>query len=133
MYTICLYGKMEKIKIKSSKKIHKEDIQEQILDAAEVLFSEKGFSNTSIRDITEKANCNLAAVNYHFHGKKNLYVNVFRRRMSFLAEQRISRLEKKFSEKDFQMNLESLIYSSRRNMDLLRRHTLYSLLLLSFD
>ncbi len=31
--------------------------------------------------------------------------------MNLLAEQRVSRLEKKFSEKDFQMNLESLIYS----------------------
>jgi len=102
---------MEKMNIKSSKKLHKEKTREQILDAAEVLFSEKGFSNTSIRDITEKANCNLAAVNYHFHGKKNLYVNVFLRRMNLLAEQRINRLEKRFSEKAFQMNLESLIYS----------------------
>jgi len=47
---------MEKINNKSSKKVHNEEIQEQILDAAEVLFSEKGFSNTSIRDITENAN-----------------------------------------------------------------------------
>lgn len=102
---------MGKTNTKSGEKLLKEKTREQILDAAEELFSEKGFSNTSIRDITEKANCNIASVNYHFHGKKNLYISVFRRRMNLLAEQRVDRLEKKFCEEDFQMNLESLIYS----------------------
>ena len=97
--------------IKSSEKSYKEKTREQILDTAESLFAEKGFSNTSIRDITERASCNLAAVNYHFHGKKNLYIDIFRRRMDLLTKQRIHRLEERFSEKDFQMNLESLIYS----------------------
>ena len=31
--------------------------------------------------------------------------------MNLLAEQRINRIEERFSEKDFQMNLESLIHS----------------------
>ena len=64
---------MEKINSKSSENLHHKKTREQILSAAEVLFAEKGFSYTSIRDITEKADCNLAAVNYYFHGKENLY------------------------------------------------------------
>ena len=48
------------------------DTVERILDAAEILFAEKGFSETSLRLITSKAQVNLAAVNYHFGSKKSL-------------------------------------------------------------
>ena len=81
---------MEKINIKSSESLHNKRTREQILCAAEVLFAEKGFSHTSIRDITEKADCNIAAVNYHFHGKENLYIEVFRLRMSTIRDLRIN-------------------------------------------
>lgn len=44
----------------------------KILDMSENLFVEQGYSNTSLRQITTKANVNLAAVNYHFGDKKTL-------------------------------------------------------------
>jgi AcrR family transcriptional regulator len=44
----------------------------QILNAAESLFAEHGFADTSLRQITNQANVNLAAVNYHFGSKKGL-------------------------------------------------------------
>lgn len=52
---------------------------ERILDAAELLFAEKGFAETSLRMITSKAGVNLAAVNYHFGSKKALIQAVFSR------------------------------------------------------
>lgn len=52
---------------------------ERILDAAEQLFAEKGFAETSLRQITSKAGVNLAAVNYHFGSKKALIQAVFSR------------------------------------------------------
>ena len=52
---------------------------DRILDAAEELFAEKGFSDTSLRMITGKAGVNLAAVNYHFGSKKSLIQAVFAR------------------------------------------------------
>jgi len=85
---------MEKINIKSSETLQNKRTREQILGAAENLFAEKGFSNTSIRDITEKADCNLAAVNYHFHGKENLYIEVFRLHMSRIRDLRINAVHK---------------------------------------
>jgi len=100
---------MEKINIKSSESSHNKRTREQILDAAEVLFSEKGFSATSIRDITEKADCNLAAVNYHFHGKENLYVEVFRLHMSTIRDLRINAVRDFLSNKSEQKTLEELI------------------------
>jgi AcrR family transcriptional regulator len=58
----------------------------RILDAAEILFAEKGFSETSLRMITGKAKVNLAAVNYHFGSKNALIQAVFNRFLSPLNE-----------------------------------------------
>lgn len=57
-----------------------EHTRERILDQAERLFAVKGFEAVSIREITRAAASNLAAVNYHFGNKKNLYMEVFRER-----------------------------------------------------
>jgi AcrR family transcriptional regulator len=64
--------------------------RERLLDAAERLFAENGFAATSVRDITAAASSNIAAVNYHFGGKHNLYHEVFRRRMAAMRDQRIA-------------------------------------------
>ncbi len=55
------------------------DTVNRILDAAEELFADRGFSETSLRMITGKAGVNLAAVNYHFGSKKSLIQAVFAR------------------------------------------------------
>ena len=55
------------------------DTVDRILDAAEELFAERGFSETSLRMITSKARVNLAAVNYHFGSKNALIHAVFAR------------------------------------------------------
>ena len=55
--------------------------KEKIIDAAEELFADFGFSETSLRMITAKAKVNLASVNYHFGSKKTLIQAVFDRFM----------------------------------------------------
>ena len=57
----------------------------KILDAAEVLFADKGFNGTSLREITSQAEVNLAAVNYHFGSKKELIKDVMSRYMNELS------------------------------------------------
>jgi len=52
--------------------------RDRLLKIAETLFAQKGYHAVSVREITNAANCNLAAVNYHFGNKKNLYLDVFR-------------------------------------------------------
>lgn len=64
----------------------------RLLDASERLFAEQGFVSTSIRDIAEASGCNLAAVNYHFSSKENLYHEVMLRRIRSLREHRLSLL-----------------------------------------
>jgi len=71
--------------------------KEKILDAAERLFADHGFAETSLRMITTKAEVNLASVNYHFGSKKTLIQAVFHRFMlHFTQDLRIEmeRLEK---------------------------------------
>lgn len=60
--------------------------KQRILDAAEELFSEKGFAETSMRDITSAADVNLASVNYHFGSKDELIHAVFLRTVEPLAQ-----------------------------------------------
>jgi len=50
-----------------------------ILNTAELLFSQQGFTQTSMREITTEAGVNLASVNYHFGSKKNLIQAVLKR------------------------------------------------------
>jgi AcrR family transcriptional regulator len=54
--------------------------RDRILNEAESLFARKGYHGVSVREITNAASCNLAAVNYHFGNKQNLYLEVFRSR-----------------------------------------------------
>lgn len=65
--------------------------KDKIIIAAEKLFSEHGFEQTSLRQITSEAEVNLASVNYHFGSKKALIQAVMARYQSVfmpaLAEQ----------------------------------------------
>ena len=67
--------------------------KDRILGAAEELFAQFGFSGTSLRQVTSRADVNIAAVNYHFGSKENLVNEVFRRRMDDMSAQRLARLE----------------------------------------
>jgi AcrR family transcriptional regulator len=67
--------------------------KERILGAAETLFAQHGFAGTSLRQVTSRADVNLAAVNYHFGSKENLINEVFRRRMDEMSQARLRALE----------------------------------------
>ena len=66
---------------------------ERLLDVAEALFAEHGFAGTSMRMITARAEVNLAAVNYHFGSKEELFHRVFHRRLMQLNAARIAALD----------------------------------------
>lgn len=66
--------------------------KERILHAAEDLFAQHGFAGTSLRQVTSRADVNIAAVNYHFGSKENLVHEVFKHRMDDMSEKRLSAL-----------------------------------------
>ena len=53
-----------------------ENTRDKILSAAGEVFAEQGFEGATIRAITERAGVNVAAVNYHFRDKAELYTRV---------------------------------------------------------
>lgn len=67
--------------------------KDRILGAAESLFAQQGFAGTSLREVTSRADVNIAAVNYHFGSKENLINEVFRRRLDELSKRRLSALK----------------------------------------
>ncbi len=60
---------------------------ERLLIAAEQLFAEKGFTHATVQEITGRAGCNISAINYYFHGKDELYFEVFRHLLATLKTQ----------------------------------------------
>lgn len=53
-----------------------EKTRDKILSAAAEVFAKQGFEGATIRAITELAGVNVAAVNYHFRDKAELYARV---------------------------------------------------------
>jgi len=84
IYTIVLFLEI---------KVTKDNTKDRILDAAEKLFSEQEYAGTSLRSITTEAKVNLAAVNYYFGSKKELYQAVIARRVNPLNKHRLSMLD----------------------------------------
>jgi len=82
---------------KAKNEITAKDVRNRLLDVAEKLFSEHGFADTSVRDITTKARCNVAAVNYHFGSKDKLYIEMFRRHMEEVFAKHRANIEKVMS------------------------------------
>ena len=66
----------------------------RILNAAEGLFADRGFSGTSVRMITSRAKVNLAAMHYHFGSKDQLIQELFALRLSPLNRQRLALLDR---------------------------------------
>jgi TetR/AcrR family transcriptional regulator, regulator of cefoperazone and chloramphenicol sensitivity len=52
------------------------ETRQRLLEAAGEVFAERGFRATTVRDICRRARANLAAVNYYFGDKEQLYAAV---------------------------------------------------------
>ena len=67
--------------------------RKQILDAALLLFSERGFARTSVRDIARAAGITDAAIYYHFASKRELFEALIEGRGFTTALENLERAE----------------------------------------
>lgn len=67
---------------------------EQILDAAEYLFSKNGFYGVTLRDVAERVGIHTTLLHYYFQDKRNLFEAVFARRAGTTRDRRMAALEK---------------------------------------
>ena len=70
------------------------DRRDQILDAAEGLFAKQGFHGVTVREVTTKAEVDVALVYYYFANKMDLFDAVLRRRADIVNSERIELLQK---------------------------------------
>lgn len=67
---------------------------EQILDAAEYLFSRNGFHGVTLRDVAECVGIHTTLLHYYFEDKRNLFEAVFERRAAKTCSRRLEALDK---------------------------------------
>jgi len=68
--------------------------RDRLLEVAEAAFFSNGYDATSIRALTEAAGVNLALVNYHFGGKRNLYLEALKRGFRKIAEEKCNSMSR---------------------------------------
>ena len=70
------------------------ETREQILDAAEYLFSRHGLYGVAMRDVAEAVGVHTTLVHYYFDDKRTLFDAVFARRAAVTSQLRIEALER---------------------------------------
>jgi AcrR family transcriptional regulator len=90
------------------------DTKATLLECAEKLFLAHGFEGVSIRQITDAAGANVAAVNYHFNGKMNLYRGILAQRLDEITRDKLALL-KELDEQQPAADLEQILDAFARS------------------
>src|ERR1700679_4357178 len=85
-------GSMAK-RVRRSKAEQRAESLEQILDAAEYLFSLNGLHGVTLRDVAQRVGIHTTLLHYYFDDKRNLFEAVFARRAGVTSERRMAALE----------------------------------------
>ena len=80
-------------RVRRSKAEQRAESLEQILNAAEYLFSMKGFNGVTLRDVAQEVGIHTTLLHYYFKDKQNLFEAVFERRASVSCGRRMAALE----------------------------------------
>src|ERR1700761_8912710 len=67
---------------------------EQILDAAEYLFSKHGLNGVTLRDVALKVGVHTSLMHYYFVDKRRLFEAVFARRAGTTSSRRMDALDR---------------------------------------
>src|ERR1700744_1242148 len=67
---------------------------EQILDAAEYLFSKNGLYGVTLRDVAQRVGVHTTLLHYYFEDKRSLFEAVFARRAGVTSGRRMEALDR---------------------------------------
>ncbi|WP_415891547.1 TetR/AcrR family transcriptional regulator [Neptuniibacter sp. QD72_48] len=108
--------------------MHHKGTSASIVQAAETLFAEQGFAETTVRQITSRADVNLAAINYHFGSKKGLIQAVAEKFLEPLCDELGMMLDQRLANADGQQpSLEELLEMLMRALLLVNRDNVNAL------
>lgn len=68
--------------------------KQKVMDAASILFFQKGYHGTSVRDIADKASVNVSLISYYFKGKQGLFEHA----VTEYYEEYLNTIEKKLKQ-----------------------------------
>lgn len=77
-----------------SKAEQRAETLEEILDAAEYLFSKKGLNGVTLRDVAQRVGVHTTLLHYYFDDKTSLFEAVFARRAGVTAGRRMAAMER---------------------------------------
>jgi AcrR family transcriptional regulator len=77
----------------SAKAERRAEMMEQILNAAEFLFSRHGLYGVTLKDVAKRIGVHHTLINYYFEDKKKLFDAVFARRAVITSERRMRLLD----------------------------------------
>jgi AcrR family transcriptional regulator len=87
-------SEVKQVRRKSSAKAERRaDMIEQILDAAEFLFSRHGLYGVALKDVAMRIGVHHTLINYYFDDKRKLFDAVFARRAVITSERRMKLLD----------------------------------------
>ena len=81
-------------KPRTKKAEQRAETMEQILDAAEDLFSKHGLHGVTLKEVAQRVGVHHTLLNYYFSDKKTLFDAVFARRAVVTSDLRMSALDK---------------------------------------
>src|SRR5262245_5662683 len=90
--------KKGKTRVRATKVQQRAEKMEQILDAAEYLFSKHGLYGVTLKDVAKRVGAHHTLLNYYFRDKKKLFDAVCARRAVVTSTRRMEALERYESE-----------------------------------
>src|ERR1700760_4500560 len=82
------------VRVRRTKAEQRAETLEQILDAAEYLFSQHGLHGVTLRDVAQRVGVHTTLLHYYFEDKRSLFEAVFARRASTTSGRRMAALER---------------------------------------
>ena len=89
----CSVPKTAKPRARFTKAAQRAETIEQILDAAEELFSKHGLYGVTLKDVAKRVGVHHSLLNYYFRDKRKLFDAVFARRAVITSERRLKALD----------------------------------------
>ena len=81
-------------RVRRTKAEQRAESLEQILDAAEYLFSRHGLHGVTLRDVAQRVGVHTTLMHYYFDDKKSLFEAVFARRAGITSGRRMAALDR---------------------------------------
>src|SRR5260370_38232957 len=100
----------------------RDDRRRRILETARRILEGQGFDAATIKQITDAAQANVAAVNYHFGSKRKLYLEVLRLALPDIRERPFHTIPGSSPKEELRVFISS-VFSSFLGEDRPRRHS----------